>query len=207
MRTMLGAVAGIFVGLIVCAAIVFIYVMMTGLNAHGRPGPMETNVARALRRFAIPRTIRDRRNPIPASADVFAEGMAHFADHCSICHGNDGSGDTEMGRGLYPKTPDIRGRETQGLSDGELFYIIENGVRFTGMPAFGTGTPAAPESTWHLVHFVRHLPRLTVDDIRAMEGMNPRSPAEIRQEIEEQQFLQGGGESSPTPQQHQGGQR
>ena len=65
------------------------------------------------------------------------DARAHFADHCAICHANDGSGDTPIGRALWPKAPDMRLRETQDLSDGELFWIIENGIRFTGMPALG----------------------------------------------------------------------
>ena len=208
MRTTVTVVAGVLLALIMCAAMTVIYLRTTGLNARGTPGVMETRAARAARRLAIPRTSREQKNPIPESAAAIADGMAHFADHCASCHGNDGSGQTEIGRGLYPKTPDMRLPETQELSDGELFYIIDNGVRFTGMPAFGTGTTAGAEPTWHLVHFLRRLPRLTADDLQRMETLNPRSPEEIRQEIEEQQFLQGGGDASPTSSpQRSGGRR
>ncbi|MCI0567370.1 MAG: c-type cytochrome, partial [Acidobacteria bacterium] len=110
-----------------------------GLSARDTPLPIEAFVARRLRHFAIPREGRLTRNPIPLTPDALAEGMAHFADHCAGCHANDGSGETEMGQNLYPKAPDMRLPETQRLSDGELFYIIQNGVRFTGMPAWGTG--------------------------------------------------------------------
>jgi len=199
MRTMVAAIAGASLVLITGTVITGVYLKTTGLNARGTAGVMETRIARAARRLALPRTARERKNPVPESATAIADGMAHFADHCASCHGNDGGGQTEMGRGLYPKTPDMRLPQTQALSDGELFYIIDNGVRFTGMPAFGTGTEAGAESTWRLVHFVRRLPRLTADELQRMETMNPRSPEEIRQEIEEQQFLQGGGDSSPSP--------
>ena len=117
--------------------------------------------------------------------------MAHFADHCASCHANDGSGDTELGRSLFPPAPDMRQPATQDLSDGALFYVIEHGIRFTGMPAWGTGTAADEESSWHLVNFIRHLPNLTSEQVQEMEGMNPRPPAEIRQEIEEERFLAG----------------
>ena len=208
MRTAVAAIAGASVMLIAGIVMTGIYLRATGLNARGTPGVMETRIARAARRLAISRTTRDRQNPVPGSDAAIADGMAHFADHCASCHGNDGSGQTEIGRGLYPKAPDMRLPETQALSDGELFYIIDNGVRFTGMPAFGTGTAASAESTWRLVLFVRHLPRLTADELQRMETMNPRSPEEIRQEIEEQQFLQGGGDSSPSPSpQRRGGRR
>ncbi len=43
-----------------------------------------------------------------------------------------------MGRNMYPPAPDMRLAETQQMTDGELFYIIQNGVRLTGMPAWGS---------------------------------------------------------------------
>jgi mono/diheme cytochrome c family protein len=120
------------------------------------------------------------------------EGMEHFADHCAVCHGNDGSGNTEMGRGLYPRAPDMRLPATQNLSDAELFYIIENGVRLTGMPGWATGTKEGETSSWHLVHFIRHLPKLTAEEVGHMEELTPKSPQAVRQQIEEEKFLQGG---------------
>jgi hypothetical protein len=77
------------------------------------------------------------------------------------------------------------------LTDGELFSIIENGVRLTGMPAWGTGTPEGEHQSWALVHFIRRLPSLTPDDIARMEDLNPRSPAQFREEEESRRFLAG----------------
>lgn len=191
----------------ILAALVAGYAVMTGLNARDQPGAIETRVARAVRRIAIPRLMRDRPNPVPSSPAAIAEGMAHYADHCASCHDNNGSGDTEMGRGLFPRPPDMRQAATQELTDGELFYIIENGVRFTGMPGWSTGSDSGATSTWQLVHFIRRLPRLTEQDIEQMQSLNPRSPTEIRQEIEEERFLKGGGDVTPatsTTHQHSG---
>ena len=122
---------------------------------------------------------------------VIADGLAHFADHCAICHGNDGAGDTNYGKRLFPRSPDLRLPETQNLTDGELFHIIEQGIRFTGMPGFGDGTEEGVHASWHLVHFIRHLRDLTEDELASMEKLNPRPPAEVRQEIEEERFLLG----------------
>ena len=197
--------------LLVAVAIVltlatFVWIGSRGISASAEPGPVETVIARTMRRLAMPRSARELTNPVPKSSAVLAEGMAHYADHCASCHANDGSGQTEMGTGLYPKAPDMRLAATQSLSDGELFYIIENGVRLTGMPGWATGTDEGKTATWHLVHFIRDLPRLTPEQIEQMESMNPRSPAEIRQEIEEENFLQGGPEppaaSTPTHNKH-----
>ena len=109
-----------------------------------------------------------------------------------------------MGQALYPKVPDMRLPATQNLSDGELFYIIEHGVRLTGMPAWGTGTPEGEQASWRLVHFIRHLPQITPEEIAQMESMNPRSPEDIRQDIEAERFLQGG-DPAPDAPRHEGG--
>jgi mono/diheme cytochrome c family protein len=183
---------GALLSVLVLTGAGLVYLRATGLDTRAEPGAIETRVARAARRLAIPSAIRTMANPIGKSAESLAEGMAHFADHCASCHANDGSGDTEMGRGLYPKAPDMRRASTQDLSDGELFYIIERGIRFTGMPGWSNGTKAGEESSWQLVHFIRHLPALTPAELDAMKARNPRSPEEIRHEIEEERFLNQG---------------
>jgi mono/diheme cytochrome c family protein len=160
----------------------------TGLSARDTPGAMESRLASAVQRLAIPRSARELSNPMQASPRVLVEARQHFADHCANCHGNDGSGATEMGQKLYPRVPDMRLAQTQNLSDGEIYYIIENGVRFTGMPAWGTGGTNDHDS-WHLVLFIRHLPKMTDEDIQDMKEHNPRSPTELKEEEMENQFL------------------
>jgi mono/diheme cytochrome c family protein len=152
------------------------YLVTTGLKAQPEPGAMETRVARAVRGFAIPREVKARSNPIGTSADELKPGLEHFAKYCAMCHGNDGSGEgAAIGRGLFPKPPDMRAAATQTLTDGEIFYIIENGVRFTGMPAFGTGKPDpdGEKQAWQLVRFIRHVPQITPDEIDWMKSLNP----------------------------------
>ncbi len=192
MRSVKLVLLGVVLSALTVVAAALIYLRVTGLGARAEPGAVETTMARAARRFAIPSSVRATSNPVLASPETLADGMAHYADHCAICHANDGSGDTEMGRGLYPPAPDMRLPMTQQLSDGELFYVIEHGIRFTGMPGWSNGTEAGEESSWQLVHFVRHLPALTAAELDAMKARNPRSPEEIRYEIEEERFLNQG---------------
>jgi mono/diheme cytochrome c family protein len=161
-----------------------------GFSAREEPSMAEHLIARATRRLAIPRGARRAQSPLPSTPEVWSEGRAHFADHCAVCHGNDGRGNTEIGRNLYPKVPDMRLPDTQRLTDGELYWIIENGVRLTGMPAWGTGT-GDDADTWKLVHFVRRLTDLTEEDLREMEALNPRSPAELEEERQDREFLEG----------------
>src|SRR5579859_1131884 len=168
-----------------------------GLSARATPSRLETFLARHARRMAMPSSAKDAANPVADSAEVQREARLHFADHCAICHGNDGSGDSAMGRGLYPKPPDLRGTHTQKLSDGEIFWIIENGVRFTGMPAFGgSDEQGSSEESWKLVRFIRHLPQLTAEERLEMEKYNPKGPEDRAEEKQEEEFLK---RSAPQP--------
>ena len=169
-----------------------------GFSARDEPSSAEAYVARGFRRLAMPRKAREVRNPVKSSPEVLAAAMEHYADHCATCHGNDGSGRTLVGRGLYPKPPDMTLPATQQLSDGELYYVIENGVRLTGMPAFGenAGNEEDTES-WALVNFIRHLPSITDEELAAMKAMNPKSPSELAKEERTRKFLEG--DDSPSP--------
>jgi len=158
-------------------------------GARPEPSRTETAIARRLRSLSMPRKAHDQKNPEAETPEVLKAAMHHFADHCASCHANDGSGDTEMGRNLYPRSPDMRQAETQQLTDGELYYIIHNGIRWTGMPAWGA-SDYDPE-TWQLVHFIRHLPNLTKPEIQEMEHYNPQSTAEREEQEQEQKFLNG----------------
>ena len=184
----------------------YVFVRGHGFDARAQPGPFETAFATRIRSMAIPSKARDRSNPVAASEEVFRDGLAHFADHCAMCHSNDGSGGTEMGRGLYPKPPDMRLPATQKLTDGELFYLIENGVPLTGMPAWGTRTREGEEASWHLVHFIRRLPKLTEEELEHMAELNPISAGEWLQRMEEEEFLKGTGDApKPAPSHKHGG--
>ena len=163
-----------------------------GFSARAMPTAIEAFAAKTARQLALPAGARDTPNPIPNSPEVLEEAMAHWADHCAICHANNGNARaSEMGAQMYPPAPDMRAEATQKLTDGELFYIIENGIRLTGMPGWG-GSESAAKSSWKLVHFIRHLPQLSPDELTAMEKMNPKGPEDRQREEDESSFLNGG---------------
>ncbi len=172
-----------------------------GFSARDQPTAIEAFIAGRLRHLAVPRSARQAQNPIPATPEVLVEARAHFADHCALCHANDGSGQTEIGQNLYPKAPDMRQSGTQSLSDGEMFYIIHNGIRLTGMPAWGESTPEKELESWKLVHFIRHLPDISQEELAEMKKLNPKTQHEWEEEEEIRRFLQGE-ESSSTPSKH-----
>jgi len=182
-------VAAALFGLVVAVAASFLH---DGLSSRATPTKFEIMLARNARHLATPASARLAQNPLLVSAEDLRDARLHFADHCAICHANNGGGQTMIGGGLYPKPPDLRLPETQDLTDGELFWIIENGVRFTGMPAFSNnGGHGGMLDSWKLVHFIRHLPHLTATERIEMERYNPKGPDERAEEQQENDFLSG----------------
>jgi mono/diheme cytochrome c family protein len=154
-----------------------------GFSARQAPGPVEARLARALRLATMPTVERPE-------GTAKHDGKEHWADHCAPCHGADGSGLTAMGRRMVPRVPDMRGAQTQSLSDGQLYWIIQNGVRFSGMPAWGESRDDDSE-TWALVDLVRALPTLSADAIAEIEHAMPVGQHERREREEEDAFLRG----------------
>ena len=193
MRNIIWFLAGVIaVGVVVgFGGLMFLKLGAKGFSARAEPSLLETFAAQSARSMALPAQARQRANPVANSKDVLEEAKAHWADHCAICHANDGSGQVEMGRQMYPHAPDMRKEGTQRMTDGELFYTIENGIRLSGMPAWGGGTEHREEDSWKLVHFIRHLPDLSPSEVKEMEKLNPKSPDELEEEKQEQQFLNG----------------
>ena len=163
----------------------------TGFSAKTEPHAIEVFLARQIRHLAIPIEKRNAQNPIPLSPDVIQESLAHFADHCAICHANNGSGQTPIGKNAYPKAPDLRLADTQSMSDGEIFRVIHNGIRFTAMAAWGEGDLDKDLGSWKLVHFIRHLPQLTPEELDQMKALNPKTKKDLEEEAAFDQFLLG----------------
>ncbi len=157
------------VGILTLGGFLFVWQLRThGLSARAKPMAVEVWLARHVRDLATPSSVRGLKNPLQPTPLALAAARDHFADHCASCHGNRGDGKTMFGEGMYPPPPDLRQKATQELTDGEIFNIIENGIRFTGMPGFGVND----EANWKLVHFVRHLPKLSDREVEFMNEIN-----------------------------------
>src|SRR5437763_10755216 len=154
MRSVAWYVVGFLTALIVAviAGVVLLNKTAHGFSANAPPTLLEVWAARKARDLGLPNTEKQRTNPVVNTPEVLSEARAHWADHCAVCHANDGSGDSLMGKRMYPPAPDMRAAATQNFSDGELFSIIENGIRLTGMPAWG-GSDRDAEDSWKLGHF------------------------------------------------------
>lgn len=201
MRRLLFIFGICFIAAVFAAVLYAAWTIHRGFSARTPPGVIESTLAGSMRGWAIPARYQSMKNPVTATPDVLHEGMAHWADHCATCHANDGSGNTMYGNTMYPRPPDMRRKDTQDMSDGELYYTIQNGIMLSGMPAFGTPGDHDLDS-WKLVVFIRHLPSLSQSEVMDMEKMNPKSPDEMQEEQQEENFLQGGQAPSQPPPSH-----
>jgi predicted CXXCH cytochrome family protein len=145
-------------------ALLAISAILRGFRATSEPSRLEAVVARTARDWAIPARARNEKNPLKLTSENLREGREEFLARCASCHGHDGSGLTDMGRNLYPRTPDLRASPTQNLTDGEIHYIIENGVQLTGMPAWSNPHQERNVNAWNLVLFIRSLRPLTREE-------------------------------------------
>lgn len=148
-----------------------------GFSAREKPSRLEEFLARQARKIATPANARELKNPSSLTPETLKTVYEHWNDHCALCHGSNGDGDSDIGKNLYPKTPDMKSSDVQGMSDGELFYIITNGVRFTGMPAWGD--EHSPEETWQLVSFIRKLPTMTPAELELLKKSAEQKPSAI----------------------------
>jgi len=143
--------------LAIAATLALVLLLRHGFRASDEPTALEKIAARTMRDLAIPSDAKHARNPLQPTSESINEAREIFLAECQTCHAKDGSGLTQMGRNLYPKPPDLRIPQTQNLTDGEIHYIIQNGVRLTAMPAWGNPHQTTADNSWKLVLYVRYL--------------------------------------------------
>jgi mono/diheme cytochrome c family protein len=137
--------------------LIAIEVMRFSSTALQEPGPLEMRAANAAKHLLI--RLASRRGIPPPPVDTRASveaGGTHYGLDCGTCHGIDGRSQTPSGRWMYPRAADLTSERVQSYSDQELFWIINNGIRLTGMPGFGK--METPDHIWGLVNYVRTLP-------------------------------------------------
>jgi predicted CXXCH cytochrome family protein len=133
------------------------FLIESGFSARDEPSSAERVIARFVRNVSIPASAAHEANPLQPTPDLLREARDTFMDRCAVCHNHDGSGRAQVGQSLYPKAPDLREARTQSLTDGQIHYIIENGVRLTGMPAWGDFHHQGGAESWKLVLYIRDL--------------------------------------------------
>jgi len=172
MRVLVGMVLGVLLlGLAIAA---FVATGAYNVSANSPPGAFERKVATLALDKSVARRAPKSANPLASSPGAVPGGMEHYKEMCVFCHGAPGVDASEAGEGLNPPAPDLTLAKIQKRTDGELFWIVQNGIRMTGMPAFGP--THKDEEIWKMVAFLRHLPELTPEEQKALH------PAEAAEE-------------------------
>jgi mono/diheme cytochrome c family protein len=135
---------------------------LVDFSASTPPGPLEQRLATFALNRSIQRHAPKVANPLARSPATVAAGLALFRTHCVACHGAPGVDPTEAGASLNPPALGLTLARVQARSDGELKWIVSNGIRMTGMPAFGGSR--SEEEVWQLVAALRRLPHLSSEE-------------------------------------------
>lgn len=117
--------------------------------------PAGQSPAERAKLLTIPDEYKARNNPLPATEANVAEGRTRYETHCAVCHAADGKGNTPLGRSLFPRAGDLTSPQTRKYTDGQLYWIISEGIRYSGMPE-GRNLHTEDE-IWKLVLYLRRL--------------------------------------------------
>jgi mono/diheme cytochrome c family protein len=151
--------------------------LLQGCTADKKPSQEETGLANAAKDVAIPLEAGKMTNPQPDTAEVASQGQEVFLGSCAQCHGADAHGDTDVGRNMYPPAMDLSSSHVQHWNDAELFWIIQNGVRLTGMPAWKSNISA--DDTWKLARYIHSLPRAGAASASTAAAPSQAAPAGV----------------------------
>lgn len=159
--------AAVSFAIFILAVVGSLVVWSRGFGVRQHPPEFEANLAMSTWESAIPARYEKMKSPL-TNVDL-KDAAGHYEEHCAVCHGDDGSGETKFHGTMDPVPTDLRSQETQEMPDGELYWVIKNGVRWSGMPAFGA--PGDNDThAWKIVAFIRHLPSLTPEELNAMKA-------------------------------------
>lgn len=203
MRVLFGVLLGII--LVGVAAALVLGSGSWNVAASRAPSRFESRLALYAATRSIEKHASSRTNPT-TGPDAVQAGLIHFKENCVMCHGAPGVPEDELGMGLNPPAPDLTLPQIQKMTDGQIFWVIQNGIRMTGMPAFG---PTHNErEIWTMVAFVRHLPEITSAEQQALKAAREQEEEHHHEEAAEVGEKAGGGEAtSPSGREREEHQR
>ncbi len=159
-----GVVAAFFLAAI--GGFVVAWSGIVNVSAVGDGGLMDRFLAYASSQ-SIHRHAGTELNPFANDPQALRDGLAHYKENCLACHAASGIDRSEFARGLNPPPPKLTAPSVRDASDGELFWVVSNGIRSTGMPAFAP--THSEEEIWKIVAFVRHLRDLSAEEAEALK--------------------------------------
>jgi len=162
----IGTILGTIVSIVI-VGLFFIEVVAPSMNwsAAAQPGLVEEYLADRVIDGWVTRNAPTENNPLPASAENLKAGQDDYRQTCAGCHGLDGNGRNQLEAEFYPPIPKLT-EDAQQMTDGQLYFIIAKGIRYSAMPSFETHHQR--EEIWRFVLWLRHLSRLTPEEKAAI---------------------------------------
>lgn len=151
------------------SAVLFLALAAAACSAHSKPSSIETKLANAAKDVVIPFEAESAANPTPNTDLTLAQGRQVFIAHCAMCHSTDGKSQNQLGLAMYPPAMDLTSPHVQSWKDQELYWIIQNGIRLTGMP--GWQGIITPDDTWKVARYIHALPKMTPQKLAQLDAL------------------------------------
>lgn len=161
------------------ALLMALAVLIPACTAHEKPSSVETVLANMAKDIVIPMEAEKLKNPFRSNPQMLSEAQQIYQQTCAVCHGADGHGQTAVGQGMYPPVMDLTSPHVQHWDDAQMYWIIQNGVRMTGMGSW-KGTISS-DDTWKLAIFIHHLPELGAAN--AERAKKQETPARTKEQL------------------------
>lgn len=161
--------AAVVVVILVGGFLFFIYSGMYNMSAMEPHNRLTLWVINTLKDNSIEHHAKEIKAPNLNDSSMVRLGFAHYREMCVGCHGGPGLSRDEIGQGLYPMAPTLA-KSAKELSPSELFWITKNGIKMTGMPAFGR--THSDDKIWAIVSFLEQLPGMTKEQYEAFDKTN-----------------------------------
>jgi mono/diheme cytochrome c family protein len=155
----------LFAAVLAALALGFIYSGLFDVAASSPDNGAVRWVVKTVRERSVARRLKDVQVPPLSDPALIRSGFLHYRENCATCHGAPGIEASEIGQGLSPYPPELA-TASQDANPRELFWIVKNGIKMTGMPAFGV-THTDPE-IWSIVAFLLKMPKMTPEEYQAM---------------------------------------
>ncbi|MGH9475782.1 MAG: cytochrome c [Terriglobales bacterium] len=156
------------------ALLTALFLIAAACSARSKPSSLETKLANVAKDVVIPLESQNLKNPTPDSELTVAQGRQIYIGHCALCHSLDGHGQNPLGLAMYPPAMDLTSPHVQGWKDAELYWIISNGIRLTGMP--GWSGMLTSGDIWKVTRFIHALPKLTPAETTRLAALTAPAP-------------------------------
>ena len=175
MKILLGAV--LMLAILIIGSIIFIYSGLYDVSAFNQDRGIMRWVLNTTSDKSVEHHAKDISVPDLSDSLMIKEGFEHYDEMCESCHGAPGKEESELAKGLNPHAPHLV-RSARHMSPQELFWVTKNGIKMTGMPAWGK--THSDEKIWAMVAFMKKLPDMSPEEYRKMESES--EPIEMKED-------------------------